>query len=450
MAPGKHARTGQLAALGMILPVLLLAYFSGPDAGVSGVPGEASCMACHTGPPGPGSVTVTFPGGAIYAPGVRQHLVVTINDTAQRRWGFQLTARLANSSSTQAGTFIPGADGYTQLVCTQTSFRSEAFGNICASNGMALQYIEQTASGSRPGAKSPASFEFDWMPPATYAGNVILYVAANAANGDNSERGDHIYTAKYTVAPAGAPTPPPSIASAGVVNGASFQQDVSAGSWVTILGTNLAGSTRPWAAADFAGSALPTQLDGVSVKIDGKPAYVAYISPGQINVQAPADGAVGPVDVEVTYNGATSVAGTAHLQQVSPAFFLWNGRYAVATRADFSPTGPEGLFPGVSTLPARPGDTIILWGTGFGATNPPVLPGMVPPGNQVASVAAAVTVTIGSLPATVIGAALAPGSAGLYQIAVQVPGTLSDGDQPVIAQVAGLQSPANVLLSVKR
>jgi len=61
-----------------------------------------------------------------------------------------------------------------------------------------------------------------------------------------------------------------------------------------------------------------------------------------------------------------------------------------------------------------------------------------------------VSVTIGNVAATVIGAALAPGNAGLYQIAVQVPVSLPDGDQPVIAQLAGMQSPSNVLLSVKR
>jgi uncharacterized protein (TIGR03437 family) len=59
-------------------------------------------------------------------------------------------------------------------------------------------------------------------------------------------------------------------------------------------------------------------------------------------------------------------------------------------------------------------------------------------------------VTIGNIDATVIGAALTPGNAGLYQIAVQVPASVPDGDQAVIAQVAGMQSPSNVLLNVKR
>jgi uncharacterized protein (TIGR03437 family) len=235
-----------------------------------------------------------------------------------------------------------------------------------------------------------------------------------------------------------------------VVNAASLQPGVSAGSWVTIQGSNLAGSTRAWSSSDFAGGALPTELDGVSVKIDGKPAYVAFISPAQINVQAPADSALGPVPVEVTYNGSTSPPGTAQLQAVSPAFFLWSGKYAVATRPDFSLAAGAGLFQGVDTVPAKPGDVVILWGAGFGITNPSVAPGVVPPANPVANVANPITVTIGNVAATVVGAAIAPGIPGLYQIAVQVPTSVPDGDLAVVAQVSGIQSSSSVLLSVKR
>lgn len=451
MAPGLLTRIAQATAIGAALPVLLMAYLSGLDAGVAGVPEEDSCADCHSGPSGSGSVTVTFPGTRTYTPGAQQHLVVNIVDSAQERWGFQLTVRQANSSSTQAGTFTPGADGYTQLVCTQTNFRSQAFGNTCATNGMALQYIEHTQSGSRLGTAGAVTFEFDWTPPATDAGNLVIYIAALAANGDNSARGDHTYTARYTLTPASAgPAPQPAISSGGVVNAASFQPGVSAGSWVTIQGTNLAGNTRGWSSSDFDGGALPTQLDGVSVKIDGKPAYVAFISPAQINVQAPADSALGPVPVEVTYRGSTSTPGTAQLQAVSPGFFLWSGKYAVATRSDFSLAAPAGLFQGVATVPAKPGELIILWGTGFGATTPTVAPGVVPPANPVANVANPVTVTIGNVAATVIGAAISPGNPGLYQIAVQVPLSVPDGDLPVAAQVNGVQSSSNVLLNVMR
>ena len=49
------------------------------------------------------------------------------------------------------------------------------------------------------------------------------------------------------------------------------------------------GDTRIWQAADFTGDNFPLSLDGVSVPVDGESAAVYYISPVQLNVQAPAD-----------------------------------------------------------------------------------------------------------------------------------------------------------------
>jgi uncharacterized protein (TIGR03437 family) len=437
----------KLATLGTTLPALIFAYATGPDATMAGVPGENTCTACHVGSSGSGSVTVTFPNGTTYTPGVKQHLVVTVTDATQKRWGFQLTARLSSNSKSQAGTFAPGADGYTQLVCTQLIYQSENWG-VCPAS-MPLQYIEHTLNGTRLGQTKSATFAFDWMPPATDAGSVVIYVAGNAANGDGTERGDHIYTQKYTLT-AASQQPLPSIASSGVVNAASFQAAVAPGGWVTIQGTNLANSTRSWSGGDFNGSALPTTLDGVGVTIDGKAAYVGYISPTQINVLAPGDSTQGPVAVQVANNGLTSAAGSGQLQTAAPAFFLWSGKYAVATRPDYSLVAPANLIQGVTTTPAKPGDVVILWGTGFGATTPAVDPGVLPPSDQLAYVANAVTVTVGGVPATVVGAALAPGNAGLYQIAVQVPSSVPDGDLPLLAQVSGIESPSNVLLSVQR
>ena len=440
-------RLMKVAALGAAVPVVILAYATGPDATVAGVPGESTCLACHSGGTGTGSVSVTFPNGMTYTPGVKQHLVVTVADPSQRRWGFQLTARQSSNSRSQAGTFTPGSDGFTQLVCTNVAYTTENWG-VCPAS-MPLQYIEHTLGGTRLGQTGSATFVFDWTPPASDVGSIVIYVAGNAANGDNTERGDHIYTQKYTLT-AASQQPTPAISDSGVVNAASFQAAVAPGGWVTIQGTNLANSTRSWTSSDFSGNSLPTRLDGVSVTLDGKAAYVGYISPTQINVLAPADGAQGPVAVQVANHGLTSGNGTAQLQTAAPALFLWSGKYAVATRSDYSLVAPANLFQGVTTTPAAPGDVVILWGTGFGATTPAVDPSRLPPSDQLANVANTVTVTIGGLPAIVVGAALAPGNAGLYQIAVQVPASISDGDQAVIAQVSGQPSPSNVLLSVQR
>ncbi|HXS97447.1 MAG TPA: IPT/TIG domain-containing protein [Candidatus Limnocylindrales bacterium] len=246
-----------------------------------------------------------------------------------------------------------------------------------------------------------------------------------------------------------APQPPgaqPSPAVTSVVNAAGFQPGVAANSWVTIQGTNLAPQTDDWSHSIVNG-ALPTSLDGVSVTIGGKPAYVYYISPGQLNVLAP-DIAAGSTTVTVSTPGGTSTSFASTASVYGPAFFLWPDNQVVATRQDYSYAVKAGTFAGATTVAAKPGDVIILWGTGFGPTFPAAPVGVSVPGSGGYSTAAAPTVTIGNTPATVYGAALAPGSAGLYQIAIQVPSTLADGNWPIQATIGGVTSPTGVVLSV--
>jgi uncharacterized protein (TIGR03437 family) len=101
------------------------------------------------------------------------------------------------------------------------------------------------------------------------------------------------------------------------------------------------------------------------------------------------------------------------------------------------------------TVPAKPGDTIILWGTGFGPTSPSAPPGVVVPGGTTYNTSSAVTVTVGRAAATFYGAALTPGDVGLYQVAIQIPAGLANGDYPVVAMVAGAQSPSATLITVQ-
>jgi beta-glucanase (GH16 family) len=129
-----------------------------------------------------------------------------------------------------------------------------------------------------------------------------------------------------------------------LVNGASFRSEVAPGSWVTIQGSALSPVTRVWAEADFQGANMPTSLDGVSVQFNGTPAYVYYVSPTQINVQAP-DTRPGPLTVEVLNNGQLKTTLTANASVFAPAFFLWAGQYAVATHHDWSLAVKPGVFP---------------------------------------------------------------------------------------------------------
>jgi uncharacterized protein (TIGR03437 family) len=440
-------------------PLLLLALEIGPDAGYVEVPGElGTCAAvgCHVGT----ANNPAFNGGigvnaTTYTPGVKQRLTVTVSDAAatQRAWGFQMTARNASSNATMAGTFA-STDNNTTLMCASSNLRSQQEVPFSSSrpqtcpSSMVLQYIEHSLPGynANRGKTGSATFEFDWTPPATDVGNITLFLSGNAANGDLTVNGDHIFTRRVTLTPAAA-GPSPAIAANGVVNGASFQPGISPNSWFTILGTNLSSTTGTWDSAIVNGN-LPTTLNGVSVSVAGKPAYVYFVSPTQVNAVAP-DVGTGTVAVTVTNAGATSAAQTANSSTVHPAFFLYSGtNFAITTRhPDAALVGPASV-PG--TVAAKPGDVVILWGTGFGPTTPAAPFGVQIPGTATFSTANPVTVSVGSLPATVLGAAMAPTFAGLFQVAITIPDGAPTGDLPVVATVSGAQSPATSVIRIQR
>ncbi len=240
-----------------------------------------------------------------------------------------------------------------------------------------------------------------------------------------------------------------------VQNGASNLQDsgVVSDSYLTIKGTNLASTTDTWNNS-IVGGQLPTVLDGVTVNFSGTPGYISYISPTQINVLVPSI-AIGTTSIQVNNNGAAGSSVTVGAGQYDPAFFFFSGStQVIATRLDYSYAAKNGTIPGLATVPAKPGDVLILWGTGFGVTSPITLPGVVTPSDKTYSTSTPVTVTINNVPATVYGAALAPGYAGLYQVAIQVPASLANGDWPIVATVGSAtfldltSSPSGAILTV--
>ena len=233
---------------------------------------------------------------------------------------------------------------------------------------------------------------------------------------------------------------------AGVLNGASFQPGFAAATWVSIFGTNLSQSTYTWQDSDFVNGLLPTYLQGVSVTINGVAAYVGYISPTQINVLAPDDATAGTVQVQVTAAQQASNSFSAPKIQFAPAFFtIAGGAYVAAQHADYSTVGAANLLPGVTTTPAQPGEPILLYGTGFGPTNPPL------PTAQVVTAAEplpanAVTISIGGVAATAQFAGLV--APGLYQFNVTVPKSLPNGDAAVLAIIGGVATQTGVSVTV--
>ncbi len=105
---------------------------------------------------------------------------------------------------------------------------------------------------------------------------------------------------------------------------------------------------------------------------------------------------------------------------------------------------------GVVLKMTAPGDVIILWGTGSGPTSPAAPAGEDTPSTTNYNTANTVSVTVGSKPATVYGAALAPGYASLYQIAIQIPASLANGDCPVVVTINGASSPSTIMITIQQ
>ncbi|MEW6489918.1 MAG: choice-of-anchor V domain-containing protein [Thermodesulfobacteriota bacterium] len=176
-APGCHraALVALLAVFAGAAPAQ--AYLDGPPAGHTGGFGEPTCHRCHFDQP------LDDPAGRLdvegfpedFEPGRRYELRVTLTRPGTVRGGFQLAVRFgageragrpAGRLTTRAGTeVVEGPAG--------------------------VPYARQ-AGGSTP-ADGSFWWIVEWESPPGSGGEVILHVAANAANGDDSELGDFVY-----------------------------------------------------------------------------------------------------------------------------------------------------------------------------------------------------------------------------------------------------------------
>ena len=227
-----------------------------------------------------------------------QTLTIVITDSQARAYGFQMTARLESDlAKGQAGDFTAGAQ---QFVLCDDNSNVRTPTRACPANAL-VQFIEH----SDPFRTNTITVQWS---AACYecTGNIHIYVAAFAANADGNNTSDHIYTASYVLTPqstAAAPT----IAS--VVSASAFSQTagLASGTWLEIYGTGLSATTRSWAGSDFNGLLAPVSLDDVKVTVNGIPGFVDFISPGQVNIQAPEDATTGKsVEVQLINGGLKS------------------------------------------------------------------------------------------------------------------------------------------------
>lgn len=455
----------RLLTVWMFAAALVWARSAGPPVKHTGVPadGGQTCTACHTTYVEPGSDPAGNVGGIelfvpdSYTPGQKYLIQVFVYHPNGSRWGFQLTARTQNDETKQAGTFTVNPN--VQVKCTDTQ--------NAPCNG-ALEFASHVTASTRAGQTTGNTWSVEWTAPATDVGAVMFYAAGNAANNNNANTGDRIYKIKQRVraqADCNLTLRPQlqgvSNAAADLrAGGNSSQRVVAPNSMISLFGSGFAaaGTSRITSAGDFDDVGFPRTLGCIAVEVVGGPRLpISFLSPGQINAQMPPLDTTGPVSLRVLVNPGTSAQAasdpvTVSLLRQAPAFFLFGGTKSIAAlQVDNSYLADPAAIAGAK--PVKPGDVAVLFGTGFGLTNPRLEAGALASGlNPLPS--SGFSVTIGGVavpPADVLYAGVTPGSiSGLYQLNVKVPASVGDGNQPVVVTINGVSTPADAYIPVRR
>jgi uncharacterized protein (TIGR03437 family) len=283
-----------------------------------------------------------------------------------------------------------------------------------------------------------------------------LYSGVVTVSGDPEDSPyEVVINVTVVVTPAAANTVGPSIASVSTANSGTA---ISQNTFISIKGSNLVPAATPasgvdWSTAPVTAGQLPTQINGVSVTVNNKPAFVAFYCSAatdsscpqdQINVLTPLDNTIGPALVVVTNGSASSPPFSVNMQAVTPSLLPLSGPYVTAKHADNTLVGPGSLYPGQST-PASPGETIIVYGVGFGLPSTPLVNGSA---TQSGSLPTLPVCTLGGSPAKVTAAALV--TPGIYQLGLTVPSDAVSGDNPVSCTYGGVTTPIGNLITIQQ
>jgi len=248
---------------------------------------------------------------------------------------------------------------------------------------------------------------------------------------------------------------PPIIKTGGVQSAGNFGAFFSAapGSWIEIYGSSLAPDARSWNSSDFNGIYAPYQLDNVTVTIGGQYCFISYISGSQVNVQVPTTIGPGLQQLYLSTSAGTSAPYTININAVQPgldappSFIVGGKQYVVALLPDGTYVAPPGAIAGVTSRQAKPGETITLYGIGFGPVTPDTPAGQI--ATRLTSLNTQVQFLFGQTPATTVSyAGLAPGAVGLYQFNVVVPNVSNSDAVPLSFSIGGVNGAQTLFTAV--
>jgi uncharacterized protein (TIGR03437 family) len=275
------------------------------------------------------------------------------------------------------------------------------------------------------------------------------YSFANSGGVPTATANQFTFALHFTLRPPAAPT----ISSAISAGAFGAYPNLAPGTWVEIYGTNFAVGSQSWIGGDFDGGFAPAKLGGVTVTIGGKLAFVNYVSPTQINVQVPSGVNTGPQPLVVTTPAGASAPFTITAEAVKPGllappgFAVGGTQHAVALFPDnVTYVLPPGAIAGIASRRARPGETITLYGIGFGSVSPSIAPGQV--AERLNMLTTPLIVRFGGVQANVTYGGLAPNFVGLYQFNVTVPAVPASDAVPLTFSLGGVDGPQNLSIAV--
>ncbi|HTB15802.1 MAG TPA: hypothetical protein VK752_29735 [Bryobacteraceae bacterium] len=215
--------------------------------------------------------------------------------------------------------------------------------------------------------------------------------------------------------------------------------------FVTIYGQNLAYTTAALTASDVSGGTLPTVLGGtgVHVLINNIPADIYYVSPTQVNLLIPTSLAPGPAMLQLVVDALAGPAIPIMLQNAAPGFFQSDATTILGVHLNGS------LI--TASSPAAAGETVVLFASGLGPTNPAAIPNQIPQAAASVTPLSSFSMTINGAavdPRLILYAGVVPTFAGLFQINVQLPSGTSANPQIQIGY-AGTLSPAGRVLPLQ-
>jgi uncharacterized protein (TIGR03437 family) len=442
----------------------------GPIAGGTGVFSGATGSVTYTltymgnGPGTGGAFTLTGSG----------NITVGQTTTAITLAGFNGTASVPNALSGPLVTNPPGSVApFGNVTVSYSGSGSNVQGTGVAAQG-ALTFAFN-ANDSFTASVSAVINLFSDAPislPCTITGGTGIFSGATGSLNASFAMSPNGET--FTLTGSGSITQPKvgtsAITSVTTANGGTV---VAQNTFIIIKGTNLVPANTPasgviWSTApSFAAGLMPTQLGGISVTFNNKPAFVYfYCSAGtdpacsqdQLNILTPLDNTTGLVPVVVTNVTTSGTISTppffANMQAIAPSFLLFDTEgHIAATHVNNTGcaasglidcyVGPPSLYPG-SSVPAAPGETIVLYAVGFGLPATALVNGSA--------------IQTGSLPVLPVcqvgGTAAALGFAGvvtpgLYQFNLTIPATAANGENSVGCTYNGAATPAGNLITVQ-